>query len=530
MTRAAFTSAISVAFVVMLTAALFFKIRTDFLAFDTVRVEMNIPQPDRRAERLDDILLPHVRVFEYADDLRHVLDQSEEPVEVKRLFVDRCEVTRRQFQLFSAWHLHNKRHPRKKNIAAPGQPVDWVYTSNTQRHTISRKPDAAVSGVTFYDAYAYCRASGGRLPYTEEWLAAAMGSEGRMYPWGDEMRTNAWPYMDPLLNATQKCKAHKSNATPEKIYQLGDGVSEWAQNRRDPIHPSVHGGNAFNQPFEVYALSGMYRYAPIRYRSPYLGFRCVYERRIKKTPWNTKLRMAKVNKRTVPIGIPQDARIPSLILHLPRNELRTIPELIGVTRPRNGKGRILEVTRGEITREQYRWFLNDPLAKLAFYANEDQPRGHDYRPDDWEDQLLEPHLPVTGIDWWSAYAFAAWSGGRLPTASEWMMLASNHGKNPYPWGNDFVLGNAHTMETGAAQVQPAGSAPLDKTADGILDMAGNLSEWTQSAMVTTGKYSMIVKGGNYILPGKPTARFDFTNSIPPNHRSANLGFRLILDR
>lgn len=522
-------SVISVIAVLILTAAMFFKLRTDFLDFDTVNVAINPPQTDPRATRLDNILLPHVRMFEYADDLRHMLGKKERVIKTKRLFVDRCEVTQKQFQLFVAWQQRTQAVFRQK-ITAPGQPLDWTYTSNTKRHTISGKLDAAVSGVTYYDAYAYCRAAGGRLPDTEEWLAVASGTEGRMYPWGDEMKTDAWPYMDPLLNATQKCGVHKTNATPEEIYQMGDSVSEWAHNPDDPRYPTIHGGNAFNRPYTVYALSGAFRHAPTRYRSPYLGFRCVYDRPAAKTPWNTGIRIANVKKGTALIGIPEDARIPKLALNLPKEKLRLVPGLLDLTRSKDGKVRMLEVTRGEITREQYRLFLNDPLAQLAFYANENQPRGHDYRPDNWEAQLLEPLLPVTGVDWWSAYAFAKWSGGRLPTASEWMALASNRGTSVYPWGNPFVKGNTHSVETGKAKAQVAGNTPQDKTESGLLDMGGNLSEWTQSAAISSGEYAMIVKGGNYVLPGEPTARFDFTNPIPPGHRAPNLGFRLIFER
>ena len=41
---------------------------------------------------------------------------------------------------------------------------------------------------------------------------------------------------------------------------------------------------------------------------------------------------------------------------------------------------------------------------------------------------------------------------------------------------------------------------------------------------------MIAKGGNYLLPGRITSRFDYRNHLSPNYRSPALGFRVAFDR
>ncbi len=47
-------------------------------------------------------------------------------------------------------------------------------------------------------------------------------------------------------------------------------------------------------------------------------------------------------------------------------------------------------------------------------------------PDHWPRQLLTPpHLPVTGVDWWDAAAFASWKKSRMPTQEQW--FAAMHG-------------------------------------------------------------------------------------------------------
>ena len=179
---------------------------------------------------------------------------------------------------------------------------------------------------------------------------------------------------------------------------------------------------------------------------------------------------------------------------------------------------------------EYRSFLDDPLARSGLFANAGEPAGEDYVPDDWARQAANLDLPVSGMSWWAADAFARWAGGRLPRAREWQLLAAGPEARLYPWGNQYDPWAAATSDIAAHGPRPCPAPDLrDSSASGVLHLAGNVSEWTQSIAVDRGNYAMWVQGGNWLLPGRETARGSFARLVPLNHRSPDIGIRVVYD-
>jgi formylglycine-generating enzyme required for sulfatase activity len=98
-----------------------------------------------------------------------------------------------------------------------------------------------------------------------------------------------------------------------------------------------------------------------------------------------------------------------------------------------------------------------------------------------------PNLPVTFVSWDSARSYCAFVGGRLPTEAEWEFAARGENHRIFPWGNVY---NPHLVNHGtlnSAQTTDATDgyelvAPVDAfldgaTPEGVLQMAGNVSEW-----------------------------------------------------
>ena len=499
--------------------------------FDTVHVRLEFAsRDDTPGGRLDAVLLDALDHFAYLRAFDHVFAAGDRRARIDRpVWLDRCEVRQGDFQRFAQWLPFNT----ESAPVAPGQPAGWRHLSDTWDHAVSGRLAAPANGITWYDAWAYCAASGGRLPHVDEWIAAATGTEQRLYPWGDDFLADGWPYLDPLLNAARTCGEQPRTDTPGGIADMGQNVAEWTVGDGSPPAPLVAGGNGYNAPREVYSLAILYRHAPATYRSPYLGFRCAYDAPPVTPPWRAVPQAVVLPVGDYRVGVPDGARLPGLLAHMPRERLDLVARMFERPSASGARHRPavvdLHVTAREITRRDYAAFLNDPFVAAGFHADANQPREHSHRPPDWGRQMTEPDLPVVNVDWWSAHAFASWAGGRLPSAEEWESAASGQGRHPYPWGDDYI--ETTTPDGGGVRtIRVVLADDPDATPEGLLAMGGNVSEWTRSVSSAGGRYSVVVKGGNYLLPGAETARMDFRNHVSPNHRSPTLGFRVVFDR
>jgi formylglycine-generating enzyme required for sulfatase activity len=108
-----------------------------------------------------------------------------------------------------------------------------------------RTPKRPISGVSHADAQAYCQWVGKRLPTEAQWERAARGSDGRMYPWGDDKPTRDRAVFG--TNNTADVGSRPAGAGPYGHLDLAGNVWEWVADHYDPYayrRPSAARGEA----------------------------------------------------------------------------------------------------------------------------------------------------------------------------------------------------------------------------------------------------------------------------------------------
>jgi len=106
-------------------------------------------------------------------------------------------------------------------------------------------------------------------------------------------------------------------------------------------------------------------------------------------------------------------------------------------------------------------------------------------------------LPATFVNRDDAMAYAEWCGRRLPTEVEWEHAARGASGLAYPWGDEWDPTRCNSNERhvpGGRGPTPVDAYPSGASPFGVMDMAGNVCEWTAGSYADAPNAG-VVKGG-----------------------------------
>ncbi len=148
--------------------------------------------------------------------------------------------------------------------------------------------------------------------------------------------------------------------------------------------------------------------------------------------------------------------------------------------------------------------------------------------------------PVVGVSWEEALAYAAWAGKQLPTEAQWEFAARGPENRKYPWGDTQPDATRCNFRNYLGMPSNVTMHEAGQTPEGLLDMAGNVHEWTLDVFAPYEQQrnnpdslhkcpQKTVRGGCFESDAPQVAATARTGMFP-DVRENTIGFRCVIPK
>jgi len=208
-------------------------------------------------------------------------EQPQHVVNLSSYWIDQTEVT----------NLMYKKCVEEEGCTKPS--LDYYYLNEDFE-------DSPVTSIDWNQAKTYCEWSGRNLPTEAQWEKAARGTDGQIYPWGDNLPNSSLANFGNrgsdeltrenagILGSLSPVYSYPQGVSPYKIYNMSGNAAEWVADwygeyqgipQNDPVSPEmgdyrvVRGGSTINN--ANYIRSAFRNKAKPTTQNSTIGFRCV---------------------------------------------------------------------------------------------------------------------------------------------------------------------------------------------------------------------------------------------------------------
>lgn len=213
------------------------------------------------------------------------------------------------------------------------------------------------------------------------------------------------------------------------------------------------------------------------------------------------------------------------------------------------------IARTPVTNAQYQRFVDSGgYDDLELWPKEIWPHLIDFKdqteqpsPRYWRNGRhckTQSNHPVVGINFYEAGAYANWAGYRLPNEAEWQMAStwrirsSANTMRRYPWGDSLDTLRCNIWASGVGTTCPVENYPDGAAPNGVLQLVGNVWEWTcnefviaddEGNRVVSDMRMSSIRGGAFDTYFAVQATGTFRTGLLSMARTHNVGFRCALD-